>query len=149
MVMRTLRTHRSACNGNLFAARNLAHPVILTVGDPQVSLGIDGAAVRPIEAGLRRGTAVAARSLAPAGHGGDAAGFGRNLADRVVLGIDDVKIAIGVRADTLGALELSLQRGAPVAGRAPGPGAGDGRDDALPIHLANGASLALADIDIA
>src|SRR5262249_36019582 len=79
-----------------------ADAVIIAVSDIQSAARAEDAAVRAIHAGLRRGTAVAAGSLAAAGHRRDDVCFGVNAADAVVLAIDDEDVAVGVAADALG-----------------------------------------------
>src|SRR6266851_4184111 len=59
---------------------HLAHAVVVAVGDVQVSLGVEDAAVWAVHAGLRRGAAVAAGAFAAAGHGGDEGGCHFDLA---------------------------------------------------------------------
>ena len=56
------------------------HPVVDPVGDIQISLGVYAAAVGPLQAGGRGGSAVAIAALVPTGDGGHDASHGINAA---------------------------------------------------------------------
>src|SRR5689334_17989067 len=79
--------------------------VVICVGNVYGAVAIDDATMRAIHAGLGCGAVVAACALLSAGDGGHVHGFDVNLADAVILTIDDEDVAIGVAADTFGAIE--------------------------------------------
>src|SRR5262249_3596117 len=114
-----------------------------------IPLGIDDAAVRAVEAGLGGVAAVAFGALTAAGDGRDDAGLGIDLANGVILGVHHVDVALAVAADAFRAAEGRLDGGAAVALVAGSAGAGDGRDGALAIDLADGVAFAFADVGVA
>src|SRR5262245_11127063 len=123
--------------------------MIIAIRDVDIPLGIDDAAVRAVEAGLGGVAAVAFGTLPAAGDGRDDAGLRVDLANGVVLGLDHVDVALAIAADACRAAECRLDGRASVALVAGDVGAGDGRDRALAIDLADGVSFALADVGVA
>jgi hypothetical protein len=97
----------------------------------------------------RPAAAVAARTLAAARNGGDDAGLRVDLADGVVLGIDDVHVAERVAANALGPAEHRPPSRPTVTAGAGLARPRNGSDEAASVHLADGIALAFADIGIA
>ena len=91
--------------------------MVLGIGDVEGSVGGDDAAVRTIQGGLDRETAVAGETLrANAGDGRNNTGLAVDLANRMILGIDDVDVAEPITTDSLGTVECRPPRVAAVAG---------------------------------
>src|SRR5205823_11314356 len=77
--------------------REFADAVVVGIADIDRAVGGNGCAVRPVERGGARRTAIAvAASPAAAGDRGDRSGPQVHPADRVVFGIDDQEIALAV-----------------------------------------------------
>ena len=83
------------------AHTNHAHPVVDAIGDEQVALPIDPAAVRAFQTGVRGGAAVAIASLMSAGDGGYNGGLDVDEPDGVVLGVHHDQIVSVVTAQCL------------------------------------------------
>src|SRR5215813_7800528 len=107
------------------------HPMVVRIRNVHVPLRIDATTMRSIHPRCRRWAAVAARAFAAAGDGGHHVSPGVDLADAVILAIDDVDVAGGVTADSLRSGEDGLPGVAAVAGIAPFAGPGDRGDRAV------------------
>src|SRR5437762_3324545 len=93
-----------ACHSGDYAARDVADAVVTGVYDVKIAGGVHGDAGgnKQLSAGSR--TVVAAETGFPISrHGGDHAG--RDLADAVVTGVSDVKVAGGVHSQAVGISE--------------------------------------------
>src|SRR5207249_3111512 len=76
---------------------HLPDPVPLALADPHVPVPVKGDAARPVDAGGRRGTAVARELTATgAADGGDDPRFRVHLPDAVVGDVGDVEVALRV-----------------------------------------------------
>ena len=95
---------------------DLADSVVVLVGDEQVARGVDGDGVGAIQLGGGREPAVAAvAGCAVAGHGDDVAGRLDDLADHVVVAVDDEQVARGIDGEAPGTIQLGGGRRAVVA----------------------------------
>src|SRR5690348_10852737 len=106
-----------------------ADAVIVAVGDVERSVRRDDAPVRAIHAGLGRDAVFL--PLAAAGDGRHLQRLRIDLADAMVLAIDDVDVARGVAADALWPVEDGVLGGAIVSFVSAFAGAGDGGDRSL------------------
>src|SRR5262249_46463554 len=105
--------------------------------------------VRAIHAGLRRGDTVAVGPLVAAGKRRDEVRLHVNLANAMILAIDDVDIAGRLAANALRARE-DRARGIPLVPLvAPLAGAGDGGNDPFRVDFSDRAAFAFADVGIA
>jgi hypothetical protein len=122
--------------------------VVVGVADIDRTVGTDDRAMRTVEAGRRGGAAIAARTLPAPGDRRDDPGRAVDQADRVVLGVDDQDVALGIERHLFRCVEYSGERRPAVTGIAAPRRAGDRIDDAgRGIDGAQGAALALEDID--
>jgi hypothetical protein len=122
----------------LAVAADHADAVVVAVGDPHLTLPIDGHCQRPVEQRLR-GRSVAEARRAVAGQRGDAA-IGRDLADRMVAGVGHVEVAGGVDRQTGRRVEGG--RGATAVAQPLGRAAGQRVDLAFGRQAANAVVLA-------
>ena len=105
--------------------------MIYPVGNEDIACGIHEHIRWREQAGLCGRSAVAGKTgSAIARDGGDDARGCLDLADAVIVEIDDVQIAPGTHEYLHRRAEASLGGGPAIAGRAFFPGAGDGGDDA-------------------
>ena len=110
------------------AARDLAHAMVLRVGDIEIARGIDGQPLRTVELGAGRRAAVAGGTGgAGAGEGGDHA-LAIHAPHHVVRSVRDIRIARGIHGDAERRIDLRAGSRAAVARTAQQPVAGDRAD---------------------
>src|SRR5262249_43667112 len=128
-----------------------AHAAIVEVGQEEaLGLRIEGDAVDPAELRLDGRAAVAAEALlAGTGDGGHDAGLAVNLADALVPGVGEVDVAVGCDGEVVQAVDLCFCCGTSVAAVALLAVTGDGRQDALRVHLADAVAGQLDDVHVA
>src|SRR5262245_38566282 len=124
------------------------HPVVHSVRDIQMPLGVYPAAVGTLQAGFRSKSAVAIASPMSAGDGGHNPCYGIDAADRVVLRVHDDDVVLMVASDGLGRAPGRREGWATVAAVAPLAGTGKGGHDPAGIHFPNAVALSLTDVGI-
>src|SRR5579884_2476689 len=126
----------------------LADAVVVGVADIDCPVRAYRRAVRPVEAGFRRGAAVAVAALAAAGDRRDDAAAPVDQTDRVVLGIDNEDVAVAVERHLFRRVEYRGNGRTAVAGIAACAGAGNGGDgSAGRIDRAQPAPLPFENVD--
>ena len=125
-----------------------AQAVAVGVGDVDVAVAVEGDVPGVGEGGRSGRTAVARAVLgARAGERGDDPRR-VDLAHPVVERIGDVQVPLGVDRHAVGPVDLGRGGGATVAGEPLGAGAGDGRDDAGRVDLADPVAEVVGDVQV-
>ncbi len=99
--------------------------------------------------GSRTAVAGIAR-LAGAGDGADKAGYGIDLADPAVQGVEYIEIAVGVESNAVGVVEQGVGGRTAIAAIARLAGTGDDADNSgIEVESANAVAVAIGDIELA
>src|SRR5262249_52525918 len=94
---------------------HLAYPMVLAVCDVEDACRVDDAAMGAGESGAGGAAAITAIALAPTSHGGHGAGHYIDPANRVVLSVHHVDVAVAIAANALGTVERGFGSRAAVA----------------------------------
>src|SRR5205814_2441509 len=89
---------------------DFADAVVVGVADIDRAIRADHRAMRPVESGSCRRAAIAARTRAAAGNRRDDPGITVDQPDRVVLGVDDQDVAVGIERHLLWRIEHGGER---------------------------------------
>src|SRR5690606_25034814 len=131
---------------------HLQDAVVERVHDVEVSVGVEAHGERPPELGLggRAAVAVIETDLAGSGHGADLAGVEVDGADRPVVGVGDVEVAVRTDLEVARAVQLGVEGIAPVTRVAGLAGAGERVDRAgLQVDDADPVAHGLGQVELA
>src|SRR5271166_3304876 len=127
--------------------RQYTDAFISGIGNIKIAGGVHCDSSRGAKLRGRSGSAISREPAGSrAGHRRDDASHA-HLADTIVAGIGDVKIASGIRREALGARELRVGRGAAISLKAGGSIAGHGSDDTRHVDFQNSGLCGIGDID--